>query len=123
MKKPFKRRKIPQRRYTQTELYRYYDKKSKAERPGSDTGLLDMNGCNLRVGDYIIVDERVQSSGILLYSPSIRKYGAFRGRWYGENVYDHRSYGKMTIINDDNGMRMTIRKVSRTEWEEFEETR
>lgn len=78
---------------------------------GTILGLMDKNGKFLVVGDEI---QYGKHKGILLYEPERKRYGVALdySRWYGDNKYDIKSYGKFVNIPMDNGARMEIELVS-----------
>ena len=83
--------------------------KSKLERLGTITGLLDKSKQYLVVGDKIQVGDYI---GRLLYNRDTQSYGVFMGLWYGDkNEFDSDCYGKFIEIPTDNGMRMEITKL------------
>lgn len=95
---------------------RYVTPRSKKERVGCPTGLLDCCGNEIITGDFI----RVKSYryydyvGPVLWNRHQQCYGVFSGLWYGNsNPYDPDSYGKFIAIPSDNGMRMELVPVSR----------
>lgn len=72
------------------------------ERYGSDTGLIDKFGFRILVGDMYQFNEAY--SGIVLYNSSAKEYQLMFGKWYGDNPYDYKSYGKSISLRNDNGM-------------------
>lgn len=79
-------------------------------RVGTITVLQDKNKNFLVVGDKVRYGEH---QGILLYEPERKGYGVALdySRWYGDNKYDAKSYGKFVSIPIDNGARMEIEKL------------
>jgi hypothetical protein len=84
--------------------------RSKLERIGILTGLLDVNGDEIRTGDTIHIKSR-NYTGIVLWHRDYQCFGLFMGMWYGDNPYDADSYGKFITIPADNGMRMELETV------------
>ena len=83
--------------------------RSKNERIGSITGIMDMNKQYLLVGDKIKLGNYI---GRLLWNRYCNEYGIAFGLWYGDkNEFDIDSYGKFIKIPNDNGMRMEITKL------------
>lgn len=83
--------------------------RSKKERTGLNTGLLDMNGREIKTGDFVSLTYR-DYSGPVLWSRYNECFGIFSGLWYGDlNPYNPDCYGKFIMIPKDNGMRMHIK--------------
>lgn len=93
--------------------------RSKKERIGQPTGLLDCNHNEIITGDVV----RLKGTGYqgrVMWNRHCDKYGIFLdySLWYrGMNPYDPDCYGKFVEIPQDNGMRMELElvKVSRRE--------
>ena len=74
---------------------------------GSPTGLLDCNGKEISIGDAYTL-KGTDYKGVVLYNDEQDCLGLFFRKWYGEDIYDQYSYGKMIEIPKDNGMRMEL---------------
>ena len=85
--------------------------KSKLNRIGTDTGLLDMNNDHILVGDEVLITGTTYK-GIVLYNSNEKCFGIYFGDWYGDDLYDPDTYGKFIHIPSDNGMRMQLLKFS-----------
>ena len=84
--------------------------KSKLNRIGNDTGLLDMNNDHILVGDECLIVGST-NKGIVLYNSNEKCFGIDSGAWYGDDLYNPDTYGKFIHIPSDNGMRMQLLKV------------
>lgn len=85
--------------------------KSKKERIGQQTGLLDNKRREILTGDFVHIvgtDHR----GPVMWNRNQNCYGVFMGLWYRDcNPYDPDCYGKFIRIPRDNGMRMQIERI------------
>ena len=82
--------------------------RSKMDRIGIPTGLLDKFGNEIMSGAKIHIDNHYYE-GIVLWNRNYGCFGLHYGLWYGEkDPYDSDSYGKFIPIPKDNGMRMDI---------------
>lgn len=92
---------------------RYRDtSRSKLERPGLCTGIIDRFGNELLTGDRILsIADGLD--GRLLYSRHAKQFRFCYSysMWYGDDPYDADSYGKSFNIPTDNGMKMHIEKL------------
>ena len=86
--------------------------KSKLNRVGTDTGLLDMHNNHILVGDQIFIPGSI-NKGIVLYNSNEKCFGIYYGAWYGDDLYDPNTYGKFIRIPSDNGMKMQLLKFSK----------
>lgn len=77
---------------------------------GTPLSLIDKNRQQLFVGDEL---QYGQYHGILLYNPASEQYGIALdySKWYSDNKYDIKAYGKFIAIPMDNGARMEIEKI------------
>lgn len=83
--------------------------RTKYDRIGIPTGLLDMDGNEIKTGDTVRFSG-YYDDGIVLYHRGCKAYGLFFGLWYGEkDPYDADCYGKFIRIPADNGMRMELK--------------
>ncbi len=81
--------------------------RSKKERIGVPTGLLDKEGNEIMSGANVRI--KPDYEGVVLYHRDMKSYGLFFGLWYGDkNPLDADCYGKYINIPADNGMRMEI---------------
>lgn len=91
--------------------------RSKKERIGLPTGLLDCDRNEIMTGDFV----RFRSSGYsgpVMWHRKVGCYGVFMGLWYlDKNPYDPDCYGKFLPIPQDNGARMDIERIERSECE------
>lgn len=74
---------------------------------GSDTGLKDKNGTVIRFGDYVKLTYKPYK-GIVLFDEMAGEIRLLWGKWYGDDEYDYKSYGKAWTLPQDNGMRMHL---------------
>lgn len=86
----------------------YRTPRSRLERVGIETGLLNKNGDYIVTGDYIRLEGPEGYSGIVLYNRHQKCYGIFMGNYDKRDKYDPDSYGKFIRIPDDQGMRMLL---------------
>lgn len=86
--------------------------KSKLNRVGTDTGLLDMHNNHILVGDQVFIPGSI-NKGIVLYNSNEKCFGIYYGAWYGDDLYDPNTYGKFIRIPSDNGMKMQLLKFSK----------
>lgn len=84
--------------------------KSKKERIGEPTGLLDRERSEILTGDFI----RIVGTGYrgpVMWNRYQECYGVFMGLWYlDKDPYNPDCYGKFIRIPKDNGMRMELER-------------
>lgn len=90
--------------------------RSKKERIGLPTGLLDRNRIEIMTGDIVRLKGttyRCPVKGPVMWNRHYNTYGIFLdySLWYGDNPYDPDCYGKFVEIPADNGMRMELELV------------
>ncbi len=82
--------------------------RSKKERIGIPTGLLNSERQEIFTGDFI----RLRTKGYegpLMWNRNYNCYGIFFGLWYlDKNPYNPDCYGKFWAVPSDNGMRMEL---------------
>lgn len=83
---------------------------SAKQRVGTILGIHDKNGEPLRVGDRVMYRG---FEGVILYSLSCEEYLFYYSysKWYGDNIYDSRNYGKIAHIPMDDGARMELELI------------
>lgn len=86
--------------------------KSKLNRVGTDTGLLDMYNNHILVGDEVFIPGSIYK-GIILYNSNEKCFGIYFGSYYGDDLYDPNTYGKFICIPSDNGMKMQLLKFNK----------
>lgn len=89
--------------------------KSKKERIGIPTGLLDCNGNEIITGSYYkFANSHI--AGPVLWNRNQDRFGIFYGLWYDDrDPMNPDAYGKFTYINPDQGMRMELIPISKEE--------
>lgn len=90
--------------------------RSKKERIGQPTGLLDCHRNEIMTGDIVRLkgnSYRCPVKGPVMWNRYCDRYGIFLdySLWYGDNPYDPDCYGKFIEIPLDNGMRMELELV------------
>lgn len=92
-------------------IYRKQIPKSKKERIGEPTGLLDNERNEIMTGDFIHIIG-TDYIGPVMWNRHSDCYGIFMGLWYlGQDPYNPDCYGKFICIPHDNGMRMQLEKI------------
>lgn len=98
-------------------MERKYHKKiprSKKERIGLSTGLLDCNGNEILTGDTVHLIG-TNYTGPVMWNRNQNAYGIFMGLWPSfQNPFDPDCYGKFIPIPADNGMRMQLKQLARS---------
>lgn len=89
----------------------HFETRSKLQTEFSITGLYDCNNTPLVIGDIVQLNHCDYYVGLLQYYPSLKCYGIFFGKWYGDNLLSIESYGKFLKINSDNGQKMDLKKM------------
>lgn len=86
--------------------------KTKEGQIGTILGIQDKNDNWLLCGDTI---KRNDNTGIILYDPELKTYDIYLtySRWYGDDIYDPKSYGKALSLPMDNGAKMQLELVDR----------
>lgn len=89
------------------------NKKQKQKYPiGTPLNIHDRDRNELYIGDKVrIISEDVD--GIILYNNAFNEVCIFYSysRWYGDDIYNPKSYGKCTTLKLDDGMRMNLVKL------------
>ena len=83
----------------------------KKSRIGTLLGIHDKNGVELKVGDFIKYNGE---DCIVLFSGVAFVACLLYSKWYGDETYNHHSYGKARPLPMDNGAKMHI-EITRTE--------